>query len=65
MDLVFASTAQVAAAIRAGHVSAGEVLHAHLAHIDTHNPALNAVITLDAEQARARAHQADAALARG
>src|SRR5436305_4588550 len=64
-DLVFSSTTELAAAIRAGHVSATEVLEAHLAQIDKRNPALNAVITLDAEQAYERAREADAALARG
>ena len=65
MDIVFSSTTQLAAAIRAGHVSATEVLEAHLAQIDKHNPALNAIITLDAEQAHERAREADKALARG
>src|SRR5689334_17037757 len=65
MDLVFSSTAQLAAAIQARHMSAVEVLDAHLAQIERHNPALNAVVTLDAERARTRARDADAALARG
>jgi amidase len=65
MDSVFSSTMQLAAAIRAGHVSASEVLEAHLAQIATHNPTLNAVITLNAEQARKQAREADEALARG
>jgi len=65
MDIVFSGTTQLAAAIRARHVSAVEVLDAHLAQIDTHNPALNAIITLDAERAHARAREAEAALARG
>jgi amidase len=65
MDLVFSDTTQLAAAIRAGHVSATEVLEAHLAQIDKHNPALNAIVTMDAERARKRAHEADEALARG
>src|SRR6058998_3506524 len=65
MDIVFSSTTQLAAAIRAGHVSAIEVLEAHLAQIDTHNPALNAIVTMDAERARERAQEADEALARG
>lgn len=65
MDIVFSSTTMLAAAIRAGSVSATEVLEAHLAQIDKHNPALNAIITLDAERARERARQADEALARG
>jgi amidase len=65
MDAVFSSTTQLAAAIRAGHVSASEVLEAHLEQIATHNPTLNAVVTLDAEQARKHAREADEALARG
>src|SRR6266516_2048119 len=65
MDIVFSSTMQLAAAIRAGHVSAIEVLQAHLAQIDARNPTLNAVITLDAGRAHERAREADAALARG
>ncbi len=65
MDIVFSSTTQLAAAIRAGHVSATEVLEAHLAQIERHNPALNAIVTMDIEQAHKRAREADEALARG
>src|SRR5437660_4067776 len=65
MELIFASTTRLAAAIRAGEVSATEVLQAHLAQIARANPALNAVITLDIEGAEQRAREADAALARG
>lgn len=65
MDIVFASAAQLASAIRRGHVSATEVLKAHLAQIEACNPALNATITLDVERAYERAREADAALARG
>jgi len=45
-DLVFATAVELAETIRAGKVSAVEVLDAHLAHIARHNPALNANITL-------------------
>src|SRR6266487_22514 len=65
MDIVFSSTTQLAATIRAGHVSAVEVLQAHLAQIGTHNSALNAIITMDAEHALERAREADEALAHG
>lgn len=65
MDIVFSSTTQLAAAIRAGRVSAVEVLEAYLAQIERHNPTLNAVVTINAEQATERARQADEALARG
>ena len=65
MDPVFASTTQLAAAIRGGSLSAAEALDAHLAQIERHNPALNAIVTLDVEQAHERARAADEALARG
>lgn len=65
MDIVFSSTIQLAVAIRTGLVSATEVLEAHLTQIDKHNPTLNAIVTMDAEQARQRAREADKALARG
>ena len=42
-----------------------EVLEAHLEHISKHNPQLNAIVTLNAEEARFRAREADAALERG
>lgn len=65
MDLVFSSTTDLAAAIAARKISAVEALDAHLAQIDRHNEAVNAVINLDREGARERAKEADAALARG
>jgi amidase len=65
MAIVFSTTKQLAAAIRAGNVSAVEVLEAHLGQIERHNPALNAVVTMNAEQATEQARQADEALARG
>jgi amidase len=65
MDHVFSTTTELAAAIRAGRASAMEVLDAHLAQIETHNPGLNAIVTMDAAQARMRARAADDARARG
>src|SRR5207248_3743911 len=50
---------------RARHLSAREVLDTQLTQIASHNPALNAVVTLDAERASERAGQADDALTRG
>ncbi|GJD20753.1 amidase [Rivularia sp. IAM M-261] len=51
--------------IRTHEVSAVEVLDAHLAQISKHNSKLNAICTLDEEQARTKAKQADEALAKG
>src|SRR4051794_5186167 len=64
-NLNFASATTLAAAVRERHVSAAEVLQAHLVQIERHNPALNAIVTLDIDGARERARAADAALARG
>ena len=64
-DLVFWPAHQLAIAIRGRHVSATEVLAAHLQHIEKHNPQLNAIITLNAEQATVQAKAADEALVRG
>lgn len=65
MDLVFSPAFALAGAIRRKEVSALQVLEAHLAHIAKHNPALNAIVTLDTDGARRRAAEADVALARG
>ena len=64
-DLIYASAASIAAAIRAGEVSAREAVDAHLSRIDDVNGALNAVVQLCAERAREEAEAADAAVARG
>lgn len=62
-DVIFSSVTRLAAAIRARQISAAEVLEEHLVQIANRNPALNAVITIDVEQAQERARAADAALA--
>ena len=64
-DLEFATAHELAAAIRERRASAVEVLDAHLARIARHNPTLNAIVTLNDQNARVRAREADAALARG
>ncbi|TSC32707.1 amidase [Corallococcus sp. Z5C101001] len=63
--LVSLTTTELAVALRERQVSAVEVLEAFLARAHEHNPALNAVVTWDEARARARAREADAALARG
>jgi amidase len=55
----------LAAMVRRREISAVELLQTHLAQIEALNPQVNAIVTLDAEGALARARDADAALARG
>ena len=64
-DLNFSSVLQLATLIRTRQVSALEVSNSFLAQIERHNGGLNAIVTLDGDNARARAAQADEALARG
>ena len=59
------STRQQAAAIAKRELSSRELLDQQLTRIEAVNPAINAVITLDAERARAAADAADAAVASG
>lgn len=55
----------LAAALRRGEFSSRELLEHFLARIAALDPRINAIVTLDAERARARADEADAARARG
>ena len=64
-DRVFMQAHAMVAAVRARAVSCREIMQAHLAQIERVNPAVNAIVTLDAEGALAAANAADAALARG
>jgi amidase len=64
-DLCFQTATELARRIRARDLSAREVMAAHLAQIERVNPRVNAIVTLVAEQALARAAEADERLARG
>jgi amidase len=64
-DLCFRPATELAAMLRGRDISARELLDAHLDRIERVNPGLNAVVTLAAEEARATADAADAALAAG
>ncbi len=64
-DIIFASATTLARAIREKQVSSQEVVDAYLKRIEAINPALNSVVQVRAEAARAEARQADEALARG
>jgi len=63
-DLCFLDAVDLARRIRTREVSAWEVMHAHLARIEQVNPAVNAIVTLVADQALAAAREADDRLAR-
>jgi amidase len=64
-DLVFYSASKLAHGIRHGTFSATEVLNAYLAQITQHNPALNAIVTLNESEARLQAQAADNAVTTG
>jgi amidase len=64
-EIIYASAAQLARAIRQKELSSAEVVEAYLARIEEVNPKLNAVVQLTADAARREAREADAALARG
>jgi amidase len=61
---LFSGAAEQARRIHAREISARELVEAQLARIAARNPRINAIVTLDAEGALARAREADAALAR-
>ncbi len=64
-DLCFRPATELAGMLRAREISARELLDAHLERIAAVDPSVNAIVTLDAEGARAAADAADAALAAG
>src|SRR5436305_4826060 len=63
--ICFMEAGEIAARVRRRELSAREVLDAHFAQIERVNPAVNAIVTLVADRARAQADAADHALARG
>ena len=65
MKLNELSAVELSRRLVAREVSAREVLEAHLAQITAVNPKVNAIVTLDAEGARAQADAIDARRARG
>ncbi|HLK02343.1 MAG TPA: amidase family protein [Streptosporangiaceae bacterium] len=65
MDLCSADAVALARMLRNRELSARELLTAFLARVDEINPLLNALVTLDAERAIARAAELDEQAARG
>ncbi len=64
-DITLKSAVDQAAAVRAGDISARELLDATLARYERFNPTLNAVVFTNIDQARDRAGEADTATAHG
>ena len=65
MPDAFAPVTDLARAVASGEVSSRELVGNYLERIERHNPALNAVVTLDAERALAQADAADQAVTEG
>lgn len=61
----FSTARQMLAALRGKEISARELMDLHLVRIAATNPAINAVVSLDEDRARAGALAADESLARG
>jgi amidase len=64
-DIVFLTATELAQKIRARQLTSVEVVDAFLSQIYQYNPQLNAIVTVNDANARARARAADEALARG
>lgn len=64
-EIIYASATRLARAIRERQVSSEEVVDAYLKRIAAINLAVNAVVQVRADEARAEAREADRALARG
>jgi amidase len=64
-DLVFYSASRLAQGIRDRTFSATEILEAYLSQIAQHNPALNAIVTVNESEARLQARVADETLGSG
>ena len=65
MDIVFATASQLGRMIRDREVCATEVVKAYLEQIERYNYKINAIATINREQALKKAIEADAAIARG
>ncbi|HET8616885.1 MAG TPA: amidase [Actinomycetales bacterium] len=64
-ELCFTPATELARLLREKQVSARELLEAHLDRIERVNPAINAIVTMDVDAARAEAARADETLASG
>jgi amidase len=64
-DFAWLPATEQLAALDAKEVSSSELVELYLSRISTHNSALNAIVTVDADAARRTAAEADAARSRG
>jgi amidase len=64
-EWLYQTAVTMARAIQERRIGCVELLDLHLERVRLHNPALNAIVVLDADRARSRAREADAATARG
>lgn len=64
-DIAFASATTLAQKIRDKEIGCLELLELYLARVEKYDGALNAIVVRDFERGRARAREADEALARG
>ena len=64
-DIAFSSAVDLARMIRDGKISSSELLELYLERIDTHNPRINAVVTMETGAARTQAEKADELAAKG
>ncbi|HAB14036.1 MAG TPA: amidase, partial [Planctomycetaceae bacterium] len=64
-ELCFKTAVELAGLIRAGELSARELLEVHLDQIERINPQVNAIVTLTDDLARSQASAADESQARG
>ena len=64
-ELAFADATTLTGKIRDKEISSSELLEHYISRMDKYNPAINAIICTQLDKARARAKEADEALARG
>ena len=64
-ELCFLTATEMAGLIRAGELSARDVMGSHLQHINRVDPKVNAIVTLLPERAMESAREADERQARG
>ena len=64
-ELTLRPALELAQMVQRKQISAAELLDQHLARYEAHNPAVNAVVFTQIEQAQARARWADDVLAAG